>query len=112
MSFELQESEWIGAARHFRDLDAVDLVSGHWRYAHASAIRADGVNSGLLGMSAAVAEDTLRRGLKAIDEESGVEWLLSQIGRTAVGLLCAPWIMDVAVTPVRRQHNTKDATQM
>jgi len=76
----------------------LSILSGHWRYAHASAIRADGVNPGLLGMSAVVAEDTLRRGLKMIEEESGVQWLFQHIGRTAVGLLCAPWVMDVDVT--------------
>jgi hypothetical protein len=76
----------------------LSILSGHWRYAHASAIRADGVNPGLLGMNGVVAEDALRRGLKMIEEESGVEWLFKHIGRTAVGLLCAPWVMDVDVT--------------
>lgn len=76
----------------------LSILSGHWRYAHASTIRGDGVNPGLLGMSGVVAEDTLRRGLKAIEEEAGVEWLMKHIGRTAVGLLCAPWVMDVDVT--------------
>jgi hypothetical protein len=76
----------------------LSILSGHWRYAHASAIRADGVNPGLLGMNGVVAEDTLRRGLKAIEEESGVAWLFKHIGRTAVGLLYAPWVMDVDVT--------------
>jgi len=45
----------------------LSILSGHWRYAHVSAIRADGVNPGLLGMNGVVAEDTLRRALKAID---------------------------------------------
>jgi len=76
----------------------LSILSGHWRYAHASAIRADGVNPGLLGMKGVVAEDTLRRGIKAIEEEAGVEWLLKHIGRAAVGLLYAPWVMDVDVT--------------
>ena len=53
----------------------LSILSGHWRYAHVSAVRADGVNPGLLGMSGVVAEDTLRRGLKAIDETAGVQWL-------------------------------------
>jgi hypothetical protein len=76
----------------------LSILSGHWRYAHVSAIRADGVNPGLLGMSAVVAEDTLRRGLKAIDETLGTEWLSHHIGRTVLGLLDAPWILDVDVT--------------
>jgi hypothetical protein len=76
----------------------LSILSGHWRYAHVSAMRADGINPGLLGMSGVVAEDTLRRGLKAIDEESGVQWLSRHIGRTVLGLLDAPWILDVDVT--------------
>jgi len=76
----------------------LSIVSGHWRYAHVSAIRADGVNPGLLGMSGVVAEDTLRRALKAIDEQLGPQWLTGHIGRTVLGLLDAPWILDVDVT--------------
>jgi hypothetical protein len=76
----------------------LSILSGHWRYAHASAIRADGVNPGLLGMNGVVAEDTLRRGLKMIEEEAGVQWLYKHIGRTTVGLLYAPWVIDVDVT--------------
>jgi len=76
----------------------LSILSGHWRYAHVSAMRADGVNPGLLGMSAVVAEDTLRRAPKAIDERSGIEWLDRDIGRTVLGLLEAPWILDVDVT--------------
>ena len=49
----------------------MSILLGHWRYAHMSTIRADGVNPGLLGMNGVVAEDTLRRGLKAIDEPLG-----------------------------------------
>ena len=76
----------------------LSILSGHWRYAHVNAMRADGVNPGLLGMSGVVAEDTLRRALKAIDERSGTEWLERHIGRTVLGLLEAPWILDVDVT--------------
>src|ERR687897_419517 len=76
----------------------LSIVSGHWRYAHVSAMRCDGVNPGLLGMSGVVAEDTLRRGLKAIDESAGSEWLKRPIGCTVLGLLDAPWILDVDVT--------------
>ena len=76
----------------------LSILSGHWRYAHVSTIRCDGVNPGLLGMSAVVAEDTLRRGLKAIDERAGSEWLKRHIGRTVLGLLDCPWILDVDVT--------------
>ncbi len=76
----------------------LSMLSGHWRYAHVSTIRADGVNPELLGMRAVVSEDTLRRGLKAIDERAGVQWLKQHLGRTVLGLLEAPWILDVDVT--------------
>jgi len=76
----------------------LSILSGHWRYAHVSALRADGVNPGLLGMNGVVAEDTLRRGLKAIDEEAGVKWLGEHIERTVLGLLYAAWILDADVT--------------
>src|SRR5262245_14193948 len=73
----------------------LSILSGHWRYAHVSAIRADGVNPGLLGMSAVVAEDTLRRGLKAMDENAGDPMALAshrahgvRLIRSAVDLRC------------------------
>ena len=75
----------------------LSILSGHWRYAHVSAIRADGVNPGLLGMSAVVAEDTLRRGLKAIDERAGTQWLWRHIGRTVLGLLEVPRIHSMSL---------------
>ena len=49
-------------------------------------------------MSGVVAEDTLRRALKAIDETLGSQWLSHHLGRTVLGLLDAPWILDVEAT--------------
>jgi hypothetical protein len=43
-------------------------------------------------MKGVVAEDTVRRALKAIDETLGREWLSRHLGRTVLGLLEAPWI--------------------
>src|SRR5262245_60239731 len=76
----------------------LSILSGHWRYAHVSTIRADGVNPRLLGMKGVVAEDTVRRALKAIDETLGRGWRSRHLGRTVLGLLEAPWILDVDVT--------------
>jgi len=76
----------------------LSILSGHWRYAHVNTIRVDGVNPELLGMNAVVSEDTVRRGLKAIDEQAGTQWLKQHIGRTVLGLLDCPWILDVDVT--------------
>ena len=48
----------------------LSVLAGHWRYAHISAIRADGVNPALLGMARVASEDSVRRGMKAMDEGS------------------------------------------
>src|SRR5665213_3308432 len=40
------------------------VLAGHWRYAHISAIRGDGVNPGLLGMTKVASEDSVRQALK------------------------------------------------
>jgi hypothetical protein len=42
------------------------VLAGHWRYAHIHAIRGDGVNPKLLGMTAVASEDSVRRGRKAM----------------------------------------------
>jgi hypothetical protein len=97
VSAGLQESQ-RSSRRDILGRWLLSIVSGHWRYAHVSAVRCDGVNPGLLGMSGVVAEDTLRRALKAIDESAGSEWLKHHIGRTVLGLLDCPWILDVDVT--------------
>src|ERR1022692_927570 len=46
----------------------LSVLAGHWRYAHINAIRSDGVNPGLLGMTGVASEDSVRRGMKAMDE--------------------------------------------
>lgn len=76
----------------------LSLLAGHRRYAHMSAIRFDGVMPDLLGMHRAVAEDTVRRFLKAIDETPGMNWLQAHLHACVEPLLSAPWLLDVDVT--------------
>jgi hypothetical protein len=76
----------------------LSILAGHWRYAHVSALRADGVNARLLGMNGVVAEDSVRRALKAIDAGRGIAWLQGHIEHTVRPLLAAPWILDADVT--------------
>jgi hypothetical protein len=45
------------------------VLSGHWRYAHMNAIRGDGVNPELLGMTKVASEDSVRRALIGMQEE-------------------------------------------
>jgi hypothetical protein len=76
----------------------LSVLSGHWRYAHIAALRADGVSAGLLGMNAIVSEDTVRRALIAMDEAAGLSWLQSHLDASVLALLSAPWILDTDVT--------------
>jgi hypothetical protein len=72
----------------------LSILAGHKRYAHATSIRSDGVNPGLLGMQKVVSEDALRRGLAKIPEDEGVTWLREHLERGVLPLLKAPWIFS------------------
>lgn len=76
----------------------LSVLSGHWRYAHIAALRADGVSAGLLGMNGIVSEDTVRRALGSMDEAAGVSWLQGHLDDGVLPLLSAPWILDTDVT--------------
>jgi hypothetical protein len=76
----------------------LSILSGHRRYAHVTAIRSDGVNPRLLGMSKVISEDSLRRALKAIPEQQGIDWLEAQLQSSVNSLLDVPWIMDIDST--------------
>lgn len=76
----------------------LSILSGHWRYAHLMALRSDGVNPSLLGMSKVVSDDTLRRALSSLEETASVGWLADHLKYTTVPLLTTPWILDTDVT--------------
>ena len=76
----------------------LSILSGHRRYSHVTAIRCDGVNPGLLGMSKVISEDALRRALLAIPEPDGVAWLDGHLRESTAPLLDIPWILDIDTT--------------
>jgi Transposase DDE domain group 1 len=76
----------------------LSILAGHWRYAHITAVRGDGVNPGLLGMDQVVSEDSVRRALKKMPEAEGMAWLRRHLDYTTVPLLGVPWILDVDTT--------------
>jgi hypothetical protein len=76
----------------------LSVLAGHWRYAHITALRGDGVNAPLLGMKKVVSEDTVRRPLGKIEEAVGVAWLREQLEYCTRPLLGEPWILDVDTT--------------
>lgn len=49
----------------------LSVLSGHGRYAHIAALRADAVSAAVLGMDTVVCEDTVRRALSAMEEAAG-----------------------------------------
>jgi hypothetical protein len=73
----------------------LSILAGHRRYAHVTAMRSDGVNPGLLGMTKVVSEDSLRRSLTKIPQEGGINWLQKSFYKCYAPLLSIPWIMDV-----------------
>jgi hypothetical protein len=88
-------------APHKRDVLGTILLSilaGHNRYAHISAIRNDGVNPELLGMTKVVSEDSARRALKGLDEKAGNEWLKKHLKASYEPLLDEPWALDIDST--------------
>lgn len=69
----------------------LSILAGHYRYAHITAIRHDGIHPELLGVSRLVSEDAARRALTRIDESSGVAWLDRHLATTTKPLLTTPW---------------------
>jgi len=76
----------------------LSTLAGHYRYAHVTALRCDGVNPPLLGMTKVVSEDSLRRNLAKIDEAAGLNWLQGHLDYCTMPLLNEPWILDVDTT--------------
>ena len=76
----------------------LSVLSGHWRYAHISAIRADNANPGLLGMTKVASEDSVRRALLALKEEESSRWITRHLKASYEFLLDGPWILDVDST--------------
>src|ERR1035441_4219531 len=76
----------------------LSVLAGHWRYAHISAIRGDGVNPGLLGMTKVMSEDSVRRAMKALDGERSGAWLKQHLKASYGPLLEEPWALDMDTT--------------
>ena len=77
---------------------ALAALAGHKRYAHVTALRTDAVLPELLGMKKIVSEDSLRKGLAAMPEQPGLDWLQGHIDASVRPLLRERYIMDVDVT--------------
>src|SRR5882724_9709037 len=89
----------------------LSVLSGHWRYAHISAIRGDGVNPGLLGMEKTASEDSVRRALKSMDAEESAAWLKKHLRASYEPLLEEPWALDIDTTVKPLYGHQQDATR-
>lgn len=76
----------------------LSILAGHNRFSHITTLMSDGVNSKLLGMNKVVSDDSARRALKKIEENSGICWLQNHLHRCYEPLLGFPWILDCDVT--------------
>lgn len=76
----------------------LSVLSGHQRYAHINALRGDGVNPGLLGMSKVVSEDSVRRSFSKVPEEEVIPWSQGSLQRVYAPVLSEPWILDADTT--------------
>ena len=87
----------------------LSVLAGHWRYAHISALRSDGVNPELLGMTKVASEDSVRRALSALPEEESASWLKQHLKASYKPLLEEPWALDVDTTVKPLYGHQEDA---
>ena len=74
------------------------ILSGQWRYAHVTGLRADRVNPAGLGMSRVCSEDSVRRAFKDQEPEALAQWQRRHLLRSVEPALEHPWILDLDVT--------------
>jgi hypothetical protein len=87
----------------------LSVLNGHWRYAHINAIRGDGVNPGLLGMSKVASEDSIRKGMKSMEEAASGAWMKGHLKASYEPLLQEPWVLDVDTTVKPLYGHQQDA---
>ena len=76
----------------------LSVLAGHKRYAHVTALRADGVLPELIGIERILSEDAVRRGLAAIEEAAGTAWLRRHLDHCTEPLLGEGWVLDADTT--------------
>src|SRR5215475_5195198 len=99
-------------APHKRDVLGTILLSvlaGHWRYAHISTLRGDGVIPELLGMTKVASEDSVRRALSAMKEEETGAWLQKHLQASYEPLLEEVWGLDMDTTVKPLYGHQEDA---
>ena len=83
------------------------IVAGAWRYAHVSALRHDGINPPLLGMSKVCSDDSVRRALESIDQEKAEVWLKQHLTVPLHPMMQEGWILDMDTRSNRSMANRR-----
>ena len=76
----------------------LSVLAGHRRYAHITALRFDGVNPPLLGMTKVCSEDSVRRAFSEVEQPECMAWLQRHLRISYEPLLREPWILDIDST--------------
>lgn len=76
----------------------LSVLAGHRRYAHITALRFDGVNPQLLGMTRVCSEDSVRRAFSGVEPAECATWLTQHLRISYEPLLREPWILDIDST--------------
>ena len=103
-------TDWVGAcplrftspnAPQLADLlgtVTLAILAGQNRYAHVTALRADGVNPQGLGMSRVCSEDSVRRAFAEADPDACAAWQSAALQKTWLPALGHGWILDLDAT--------------
>src|SRR5438309_9111283 len=76
----------------------LSVLAGHRRYVHITALRFDGVNPQLLGMSRVCSEDSVRRAFSEVEASECSTWQTRHLRNSYEPLLSEPWILDIDST--------------
>jgi len=86
------------------------VIMGFNRYSHIGQIYGDDVSAALLGLNQICSSDSVRRALKKIQEEAGLEWINDCLFESYLELLSCPWILDIDATVKNLYGKQEEAT--
>jgi len=84
--------------RDFVSTIVLSILNGYTRYRHIDKLCNDDVTAELYKMKKIMSSDSIRRGIKKIDEKEGNDWIRTEIFRTCEPLLDQEYILDLDPT--------------
>ena len=76
----------------------IGILMGFKRYSQLTQLYGDKVSSEVFGLNQICSSDSVRRGIKKIDETEGLKWIKNCLFESYSGLLVSPWILDIDAT--------------